>query len=516
MLAALATGSLVAASFVAWRLARTTDAFATRQAELSVQTAVSQLARELHEHPGGRTSSHSGSHPGDTADGRRGAPPRPVPPHEQQAIAMFDDPLTRSAAIALHPFPDLAGGYAQTDGTLVGYVFPGRAGTPAATQISPSARAAADRAILDARGQQDLVVHRVPGADGLMIIAASPVSTIDAASSGVVATVAIETLSSLSAATDVVNLLAAAGLISSVALVIGFGFATLRDLQTGVRTIEDGLDNRTAHDEPMSLPPTPELSRIAVAVNAVAERSRTRREREQALERELRHQEHLASLGRIVAAVAHEVRNPLASMKLKVQMAERSGYPVDRFAPTARVISEEIDRLDGLVRRLLELGRPPSVQRDSRDLFGLLGERLALMAERFERQQIDVKTTWPPQGVRITADAERLTQVIDNVLQNALEAMPAGGQLTVVCAPTSEAAADGVTLSFSDTGPGVAPEDQGLVFEPFYTRREGGTGLGLAIAREIVEAHGGRISLAAAPGHGAQVSIELPLERVAP
>jgi two-component system sensor histidine kinase HydH len=425
---------------------------------------------------------------------------------------MFDDPVTRSSAIALHPFPNVAGGFAQTDGTLIGYVFPARAGTPAATQLSPAARAAIDHVVADARAQQDLVVHRVPGSDGLMIVAASPVSVSDAASSGVAATVAIDTLSSLSAATDPVNLLAAVGLISSVVLVIGFAIATLRDLQTGVRTIEYGLDDRTARDEAMALPPTPELARISAAINIVAERSRTRREREHTLERELRHQEHLAALGRVVAAVAHEVRNPLASMKLKVQMAERAGYPADRFEPTAQVITEEIDRLDGLVRRLLELGRTPGVHRSPVDLCTLLRDRLALMRERFERQRIHVTTECPSQGVRIAADADRLTQVIDNVLQNALEAMPAGGLLTVVCDSASETgAARRVTLSFNDTGVGVPSEDQGLVFEPFYTRRDGGTGLGLAIAREVVEAHGGRISLTGASGQGAQVSIELPV-----
>lgn len=503
LLAAFAIGFLLVATFVAWRLARTTDAFAIRQAESDVQRAVAQLARDLQEFPSGRTALGDG--PRGRGSAGRGGPP----PHERQAFQLFSDPLTRSSAIALHPLADVAGGFVRRDGALVGYAFPARAGTPPGTQPSDDARAALGQMITAALAQQSPVVRTTFGQGSLTIAAAAPLGARQAEESGLVAAVAVKSLRSMSAATDPTNLLAAAGLVVIVGLVIGFGLFTIREVQRGVRAIESGLDTWTTLDEPMPAPSMPEFARIAGAINAVALQSRDRRERELALERQLHQQEHLAALGRVVAAVAHEVRNPLAAMKLKAQMAARAGYSAERFGDTTRVIVEEIDRLDRLVRRLLELGHPPLVRRAPVDLCEIVRDRLALMREQLTKQGVDVVVDDPSGGLWIDADADRLAQVFDNVLQNAFEAMPRSGRLTVTYG--KDAPGVRAIVSLHDTGPGVLARDRGHLFEPFYSRRDGGTGLGLAIAREIVEAHGGHIVVEDTVSPGATFRMDFPL-----
>jgi signal transduction histidine kinase len=114
--------------------------------------------------------------------------------------------------------------------------------------------------------------------------------------------------------------------------------------------------------------------------------------------------------------------------------------------------------------------------------------------------------------VWVSADPDRLAQVFDNVMQNALEAMPDGGVLSVACEVSASPQVERrVQVSFADSGPGVPPDDRARVFEPFFTGRDTGTGLGLAIAREIVEAHGGHLVVSDAAGVGATFSIDLPL-----
>jgi len=118
----------------------------------------------------------------------------------------------------------------------------------------------------------------------------------------------------------------------------------------------------------------------------------------------------------------------------------------------------------------------------------------------------------PSVGIKVQGDGNRLAQVVDNIIQNAIDAMPAGGRLTITCKTAkAQDSSPSARLSFEDTGRGIQPADQEHIFEPFHSGRDMGTGLGLAIARAIVEEHGGRISFVSRPGSGASFLIELPL-----
>ncbi|MCA1850532.1 MAG: hypothetical protein LC672_05675, partial [Acidobacteria bacterium] len=292
----------------------------------------------------------------------------------------------------------------------------------------------------------------------------------------------------------------------------GLALVTVRDLRSGVSGIEQGLTGLTVDlGQPIVPPRTPELARISVAINRLADTLRVNLARQSELERDLRRSERLSALGRLIAGVAHEVRNPLAAIKLKVQMAHRARNAPDKLDDTFRVITEEIDRLDGIVRRLLEFGRTQPLEQQPLDLGELVRRRAALFSDVAERAGVKIEIHVSAETVIVEGDDERLAQVLDNLIQNALSAMPAGGRLAISCqtATTGDGMAT-AQLTVEDTGRGIPAKDHERIFEPFFTGREAGTGLGLAIAREIVEAHGGSISFVSREGRGALFLIELP------
>ena len=165
------------------------------------------------------------------------------------------------------------------------------------------------------------------------------------------------------------------------------------------------------------------------------------------------------------------------------------------------MISAEIERLDTLVRRLLELGGQQRLERGAVDLCELVSRRAAFFTDLAARAGVVIATSAPPESIVVEGDGNRLAQVVDNIIQNALDAMPDGGRLTITC--NTFQAQDGsasARLSFEDTGHGIQQADQEHIFEPFHTGRDTGTGLGLAIARAIIEEHGGRLGFVSRDG----------------
>lgn len=238
---------------------------------------------------------------------------------------------------------------------------------------------------------------------------------------------------------------------------------------------------------------------------------RRQRQREDRLREELRRSEHLASLGKLLAGVAHEVRNPLAGIRSTVQLWERLPETA-RNPETMAAVIRAVDRLNEIVSRLLHFSRADAAQRHPVAVNGLLTETLKLIevqaAEQGVRLQADLQENLPG----VSGSAGGLRQVFLNLASNALQAMPEGGVLRC----DSRAAPDGkkVFIRFSDTGPGISAEERGHLFEPFFTTRPDGTGLGLALCREIVAQHGGEIRLENGEGSGAVFRVALPANRV--
>jgi signal transduction histidine kinase len=527
LLAAFALVALLVALFVAWRLARATETFALRQAESSLHAAARDLARAVHAHPSGyQTIEEAAAQPDRPGAPRdKGPHERPLPPHVKMLFAAYTDPLSRLTAITLYRFPDAAGGFYRTlDGALVGYAFPANAGTSLNAEV-PSDVAEMIRTLAKQASVAGAPASRtIQTENDRVIIVAYPAQadgtdTNDVgsqangnSSNGIAAMWTMQRLSNLTGVSDKANLAALAVLILSIIAASGLALMTVRDLRSGVSGIEQGLTGLTNDLSQQITPPrTPELARIVGAINQLAETLRVNLARQSELENDLRRSERLSALGRLVAGVAHEVRNPLAAIKLKVQMARRARNAPDKLDDTFRVVTEEIDRLDALVRRLLEFGRTQPLAQSKFDLCELVRRRAAFFNDVAERAGVKIEIRVSPDTMMVEGDRDRLAQVLDNLFQNALDAMPEGGRLAINC--QNGAREDGVTmarLSVEDTGRGIPPEDHERIFEPFFTARETGTGLGLAITREIVEAHGGRINFVSREGGGAFFQIELP------
>lgn len=515
LLAAFAIVALVVALFVAWRLARVTETFALRQADSSVHAAARDLTRELQAHPQGyQTIEEASSAPlGRRAKGPRDPDERVrrAPPHVETIFAAYSDPLARLTAITLHRFPEVAGGFYRPADGVLGYAV-GQDPAAAAGNFSPelvdlirslSRQAVATEAPASRTSQI--------GSDRILFVA------YPAPGEGAPTAWAMQRLSHLSGVSDWPNLTALIALALSIIAVSGIALITVKDLRSGVTGIELGLAGlKTDLNRKVSPPDTLELARIAAAINELATTLQTNIARQAELEQELAQRERLSALGRVVAGVAHEVRNPLAAMKLKIQLARRSSYAPEKLAATFDVVTTEIDRLDTLVRRLLELGSPQTLQRSAVDLGELVSRRVAFFTDLAARTGVVITTNARPETVVVAGDGNRLSQVIDNIIQNALDAMPDGGRLQITSDSfDTEADATSVQLRFEDSGPGIPQANEAHIFEPFYTGRDTGTGLGLAIGRTIIEEHGGRLAFVSHDGGGAAFVIELPLASAA-
>jgi len=230
-----------------------------------------------------------------------------------------------------------------------------------------------------------------------------------------------------------------------------------------------------------------------------------------------RSQEHLiqsgkwALVGKLAAGVAHSIRNPLTSVKMRLFSMERTL----KLTPTQRedleVISEEIRHIDTIVRNFMEFSRPPKLKMQRLSPSDVVDMALQLLRPRLDSYGVAVQVERPMKLPEILADPEQLKEVLVNLLVNACEAMAAGGLITIkeeegVVPEVGHV----VTIRVSDNGPGIPENIQASVMQPFFSTKEEGTGLGLAIATRIIEDHGGWIDLASREGAGATFSITLP------
>jgi two-component system sensor histidine kinase PilS (NtrC family) len=227
-----------------------------------------------------------------------------------------------------------------------------------------------------------------------------------------------------------------------------------------------------------------------------------------AMEEAVRRSERLADLGMVAAGLAHELRNPLASMSGSVELLQATPGLGPDEARLLGIVLKEAARLEQLVTRFLDYSRPAPPRRAVVDLPQLLGE----LAEVFSHDPVAVRVRIDRQlePATLRCDPGQLRQVVWNLLVNAgqaLQGQPGGGTIRLACAREE---AGGVRVIVEDDGPGIAAADQPRLFTPFFTTKAGGTGLGLATVHQIVEAHGGVIIAGAVDPRGARFTIRLP------
>lgn len=227
------------------------------------------------------------------------------------------------------------------------------------------------------------------------------------------------------------------------------------------------------------------------------------------LEREVVRQERMAALGTLAAGVAHEIRNPLSSIKGFATYFGAKFEPGTKDHALAEVMIGETERLNRVVTELLELTHPSELRLAPASVQGLVQHALKLVENDCRDKGIAVQTRIGQLDSALL-DADRMLQILLNLFLNAIQAMPKGGTLTVSAQRTK----DRLELCVADTGHGIAAQDLGRIFDPYFTTKNQGTGLGLATVRTMVEAHGGQVRVVSEPGRGTQVILDLPFTGV--
>lgn len=257
--------------------------------------------------------------------------------------------------------------------------------------------------------------------------------------------------------------------------------------------------------------PTDELRTVGAHLRLLMDDVADTRSHLEASRNRLLSAEKLATVGKLAASVAHEMRNPLTAVKMWL-FSIRSAVAGDReLDHKLEIISDEILRLESIIRNFLEFSRPPALRLERRQIADLVSKTLDLFRPRIEGRGLRLSYADPGELPPVVADPEQIRQVLGNLLDNATEATPEGGQIDVTT--TAERDRDGrpwVVTRIRDTGHGM-PEDVGRrIFEPFFTTKDEGTGLGLCIAAQIVARHNGRLVLESSSEQGTTLALWIP------
>jgi PAS domain S-box-containing protein len=235
-------------------------------------------------------------------------------------------------------------------------------------------------------------------------------------------------------------------------------------------------------------------------------------EQMEAAEKDLRQKN--AELKRMISILAHEIRNPLGSIKAVLDYLKPVFSRDESTSQNLKTIQNEIRRMDRLLRDALLVARPSELQTGLCQITELLDSLLDGRSKLFEEQDIQVRCKYQPDLPHVWIDRVQMEQVFDNLIINAVHAMSNGGFLTIEAEvmPTPDGRSAVLEVKVGDSGPGIPPEVLDRIFDPFFTTKEGGTGLGLAVARRIVKEHNGTLEVESWPGIGTIFEVILPLE----
>jgi len=223
--------------------------------------------------------------------------------------------------------------------------------------------------------------------------------------------------------------------------------------------------------------------------------------------------EKMVLVGKLAAGMAHSIRNPLTSVKMRLFSLDRTLNLSEHQREDFQVISEEILHIDTIVQNFLEFSRPPKLKKQKISPSEVVDLVLRLLEHRLESYNVAVKIHRTKPLPEIQGDPERLKEVLVNIIENACQAMEGGGSITIHEEENADVSLGRVAvIRLTDDGPGIPESLQAKIFEPFFSTKEDGSGLGLSIATRIVEEHGGRLELSPEEGEGSTFSIILPAE----
>ena len=229
------------------------------------------------------------------------------------------------------------------------------------------------------------------------------------------------------------------------------------------------------------------------------------------MEQRVHDSEKMAVMGELTAGVAHEVRNPLASIRNAAQFLDGKLPPHEACARFPRLIMGEVDRLNHLVTRLLQFNRQELGASELLDIRESIDNSVALAELKIAASRIRIECDFEPGLPLIHGDSRHLVQVFVNILFNAIDDISGQGSIMLTGRKAERFGQPGILVTVKDSGGGVSEEDLGRIFDPFFTTREGGTGLGLSIVRQIVQEHGGSVSAASHAGEGTLIFLFFPI-----
>jgi signal transduction histidine kinase len=410
--------------------------------------------------------------------------------------ASFRKDMISVISVALADAPGVEGGMWQNGTGSLAYAFPTYEGTGPKTDLPLAERDRIAQVNLQAAQDGGPVTQSYQAGSQTLLLHACPLR-------GPVSGLTAWTMTRVEEAPGSADLRLGLGVLLALVLGLAAWLTWLIAAWTGhVRRIESALAGAGTSSLPR-LKPTgeKELDRIVAALNLAGERLEEARRQSEALTQRVALSERLAALGRVTAGVAHEIRNPIAAMRLRAENA-LAGDPARRGAALEAVLAQ-IARLDRLIAELLAMTqRRAPVPEDV-----ALGPFLQTCADDHRKQEVAISVQAEPKSGRF--DPVLIRRALDNLVENAMQHTPPGGTVTIA------AAEEGSVLRFtvSDTGPGIAPDLRGSLFEPFVTGRANGTGLGLAIARELSASNGGKLTLREPEsGTGAVFVLEIPQE----
>ena len=533
LLAVLTCLFLASAAFSFFAFLRSSHAAALSTTERHLLSVASGLGSDYTEHMAATFSLRSVKaipHPHPLP-----LPPPPPPPPDSTAVPPDQvhpglppppapDPLSRITERVLRQEPGIEGGFfaAESD-TLTGYSFPTHEGPGPNKEMPQRERPTIDNLVHAAVASGSPRTYRFEGPHDAVLFVAVPVREVfrqrdrQDVSGATEITGAVWLMQRIPGFDRGRNrqLLFGSAAFGTAALITALlAFFVTTEVRRGVTAVITRLgsmetDFSQSPTDAIAGPQLEEFERVLRGIDVLASSLRQKIENERALEAEMRHKERLSALGQFAAGIAHELRNPLATIRLRTQMSQRSadGEAVTR---NSTVILEEIDRLDTIISRLLYFSRPIQLQLQPVALDDLCMGAATAWNQRPLPQKLTISCT-AESGVLAVCDRSRILQVIDNLIENAVQSASTngekGGQVTVTTAQHQQVA----EITVMDDGPGFAAETLKHVLDPFFTTKESGTGLGLSISFEIVQAHGGELRLNNRPSGGAIASILLPL-----
>jgi signal transduction histidine kinase len=251
-----------------------------------------------------------------------------------------------------------------------------------------------------------------------------------------------------------------------------------------------------------------ELQRTAEGLEESFTKLQAQSERIIAIEEQLRRSEKLSTLGEMAAVLAHEIRNPLGSIRGTAEILRDDYRPGDPKHEFIEIQIKETERLNHVVEDFLRMARQQPLELRDCSLREELETIITLVAKDAQERGVALKLESFAGQTVVIGDGEKLRQAFLNIVINALQATPTGGNVRIVLTKDNS----GFEISFRDSGSGITTENMQRIFEPFYTTKPDGTGLGLAVTRKIIEAHGGTLDIESKSGQGTTVSVRLPVQ----